>query len=51
MARASAPAATLATLILAEAGDEDAEYEVWRMVGDYAWDDAWVGEESGRWER
>jgi hypothetical protein len=36
---------------LAEAGDEDAEYEVWRMVGDYAWDDAWVGEESGRWER
>src|ERR1700730_8097320 len=36
---------------LAEAGDEDAEYEVWRMGGDYAWDDAWVGEESGRWER
>jgi hypothetical protein len=36
---------------LAKAGDEDAEYEVWRMVGDHGWDDEWIGEESGRWER
>lgn len=31
--------------------NEEAEYEVWRMVGDHAWDDGWLGEESGRWER
>jgi len=36
---------------LAEAGDSDAEFEVWRMVGDEMWDDGWTGEESGRWER
>lgn len=36
---------------IAEAGDKDAEFEVWRMVGDQAWDDEWIGEESGRWER
>jgi hypothetical protein len=36
---------------LAEMGAEGAEYEVWRMVGDDAWDDGWIGEETGRWER
>jgi len=36
---------------LAEAGDSDAEFVVWRMVGDEMWDDGWTGEESGRWER
>jgi hypothetical protein len=36
---------------LAEMGVEDAEYEVWRMVGDEAWDDGWIGDESGRWQR
>jgi hypothetical protein len=36
---------------LAEAGNKDAEFEVWRMVGDQVQDDEWIGEESGRWER
>jgi hypothetical protein len=36
---------------LAEMGAEDAEYEVWRMVGDGAWDDGWIGDEDGWWQR
>ena len=36
---------------LAEMGAEEAEYEVGRMVGDEAWDDEWIGDESGRWQR
>ena len=36
---------------LGEMGAEDAEYEVWRMVGDDAWDEGWIGEETGRWAR
>jgi hypothetical protein len=36
---------------LAEAGSEDAEFEVWRIAGDLMWDDGWDGDESGRWER
>jgi hypothetical protein len=36
---------------VAEAGSDDADAEVWRMVGDSVWEDGWIGEESGRWER
>jgi len=36
---------------VAEAGNDDAEQEVWLMVCDCIWDDGWIGEESGRWGR
>ena len=36
---------------VAELGSEEADYEVWRMVCDWVWEDGWIGEESGRWER
>lgn len=36
---------------VAEAGSDDADAEVWRMVCDMVWEDGWIGDESGRWER
>ena len=36
---------------IAEEGNKDAENGIWQMVVEGTWDDGWVGEQIGRWER